>query len=344
MRCGGCGGKVGADVLQQALATLNDTPDQNRCPVPVRDDAALIGVSADPAAPLLVQSVDALKPLLDDPWLFARITTLHALSDLYAMHAQPHSAQLQVQLPLLHERLQIRDLQQLLLGVRQELQQAGAELLGGHTLEAETLQLGLTVNGFVQREKILRKGGAQPGDVLLLTKPLGSGALFAAFMRGAARGDWIDAALEHLLQSNAAAADLLATHHTHALTDVTGFGLLGHLLEMLDASDAGAELNLAQVPAMSGALDCIARGYRSTLSPSNQRARHRVSLQNIAADDPRYTLLFDPQTSGGLLAAVPAQHAAECLAQLQAAQIPAAIIGVVVEPAGASESAVLIRE
>lgn len=344
MRCGGCGGKVGADVLQQALATLNDTPDQNRCPVPVRDDAALIDVSADPAAPLLVQSVDVLKPLLDDPWLFARITTLHALSDLYAMHAQPHSAQLQVQLPLLSERLQIRDMQQLLQGVRQELQQAGAELLGGHTLEAETLQLGLTVNGLAQREKILRKGGARPGDVLLLTKPLGSGALFAAFMRGAARGDWIDAALQLLLQSNATAAEVLASDHAHALTDVTGFGLLGHLLEMLDASGVGAELNLAQVPAMTGALDCIARGYRSTLSPANQRARHRVSLQTIAADDSRYVLLFDPQTSGGLLTAVPAQQAQHCLEQLHAAQIPAAIIGAVVEKPPAPENTVLIRE
>ena len=348
MRCGGCGGKVGADVLQQALAALNDTPDektgQEQCPLPARDDAALIDVCADPVAPLLVQSVDVLKPLLDDPFLFARITALHALSDLYAMHAQPHSAQLQVQLPLLHERLQIRDMQQLLQGVRQELRQAGAELLGGHTLEAETLQLGLTVNGLAQRQQVLRKGGAQAGDRLLLTKPLGSGALFAAFMRGAARADWIDAALQHLLQSNALAADVLASHQAHALTDVTGFGLLGHLLEMLDASGVGAELNLAQVPAMNGALDCIARGYRSTLSPANQRARHRVSLQTIAADDPRYTLLFDPQTSGGLLAAVPARQAQHCLEQLRAVQIPAAIIGGVLEQASVSEAAVLMRE
>ena len=155
---------------------------------------------------------------------------------------------------------------------------------------------------------------------------------------------WIDAALQLLLQSNATAAEVLASHHAHALTDVTGFGLLGHLLEMLDASGVGAELNLAQVPAMNGALDCIARGYRSTLSPANQRARHRVSLQTIAADDPRYVLLFDPQTSGGLLAAVPAQQAQHCLEQLHAVQIPAAIIGAVVEKRPAPENTILIRE
>lgn len=338
MRCGGCGGKVGADVLQQALASLNETV----CAAPVRDDAAVISFPG--SASVLVQSVDSLKPLIDDPWLFARITTLHALSDLYAMHAQPHSAQLQVQLPLMHERLQIRDLQQILHGVRTELQRAGAELLGGHTLEAEALQLGLTVNGLALPQAILRKGGAQAGDCLLLTRPLGSGALFAAFMRGAARGDWIDAALEQLLQSNASAAAVLGAHGAHALTDVTGFGLLGHLLELLDASGVAAELQLHSIPALTGALDCIARGYRSTLSPANQRARHRVQLHGIAADDPRYLLLFDPQTSGGLLAAVPADTAHACVSTLQQANVPAVIVGRCINHCVAGEARVQVRD
>lgn len=325
MRCGGCGGKVGADVLQQALAGLNG--EEGACALPEPDDAAVIPLSDDPAADVLVQSVDVLKPLLDDPWLTGRITTLHALSDLYAMHARPHSVQVQVQVPVMAEALQVRDLQQLLQGVQREVERAGARLLGGHTLEADTLQLGLTVNGLAQPGQLLRKRGVQAGDVLILTKPIGSGALFAAAMRGAARTAWIDQAIPLLLQSNQAAADILFHHGAHALTDITGFGLVGHLLEMLRPDGLGAQLTLDGIPLLSGAVDCAAAGYQSTLAPANRRARHQVTLLDVAADDPRYTLLFDPQTQGGLLGAVPAAQAQACIDALTAAGFRAAIIG-----------------
>lgn len=328
MRCGGCGGKVGADVLQQALAGLEQpSAGTSTCPAPVRDDAAVVTLSADPAASVLVQSVDALKPLLDDPFLTGRITTLHALSDLYAMHATPHSAQLQVQLPIMAEALQVRDMQQLLQGVQTELQQAGAQLLGGHTLEAETLQLGLTVNGLAQPAALLRKSGARAGDLLLLTKPVGTGALFAAAMRGAAKAHWIDQAMPYLLQGNHQAAQILYEHAAHALTDITGFGLIGHLLEMLAAATIGAELDLASIPLLPGAAECVAAGYRSTLAPANLRARHQVTLENVSADDARFQLLFDPQTQGGLLAALPADRAQDALQALRAVHYHAAIVG-----------------
>jgi selenide, water dikinase len=327
MRCGGCGGKVGADVLQQALMNLNAVCDTAESATPVRDDAAVIALDEAQNGKVLVQSVDALKPLLDDPWLMGRIATLHALSDLYAMNASPHSAQLQIQLPILQERLQVRDMQQVLQGVQQELQQAGATLLGGHTLEGESLQIGLTVNGFAQASAILRKGGAQLGDRFILTKPLGTGALFAAAMRGAARAAWIDAALPLLLQSNRDAARILAQHDAHALTDITGFGLTGHWLEMLDAAALGAQVSLQILPVLDGALACLAAGYHSTLAPANQRARHRLVLDGVRAEEARYGLLFDPQTQGGLLAAVSAERADSCVDALQRAGFSAAIIG-----------------
>lgn len=325
MRCGGCGGKVGTDVLQQALAGLNG--EEGACALPEPDDAAVIALSDDPTADVLVQSVDVLKPLLDDPWLTGRITTLHALSDLYAMHARPHSVQVQVQVPVMAEALQVRDLQQLLQGVQREVVRAGAQLLGGHTLEADNLQLGLTVNGLAQPGQLLRKRGVQVGDALILTKPLGTGALFAAAMRGAAQTGWIDQAIPVLLQSNQAAADILFQHGAHALTDITGFGLVGHLLEMLRPDGVGAQLTLAHIPLLTGAVDCAAAGYQSTLAPANRRARHQVTLVDVAADDPRYTLLFDPQTQGGLLGAVPAARAQSCIDALTAAGCRAAIIG-----------------
>lgn len=331
MRCGGCAGKVGASVLQQALNRMQQPEHCQLTAAPGRDDAAVISWPASPTK--LVQSLDVLKPLVDDPYLFARLTTLHALSDLYAMHAQPHSAQLLVQLQHASESLQVRDMQQLLAGVEEELQRAGAELLGGHTLEGEQMQLGLCVNGQAQAQQLIGKQGLQAGDLLVLSKPLGSGALFAAAMRGAARGDWISQALDTLLQSNAQAAELFAQHQAHALTDITGFGLLGHLQEML--GHQGAELWLAQLPSLPGALEVLQQGYHSTLSPANRRLRHLLQpAPELDTNQPRYALLFDPQTCGGLLAAIAPQHWPDLQQASSQAGQPLWLIGKVTEQHG----------
>lgn len=322
-RCGGCGAKVGADILKQALIGLSES---------APDDAAIIILpnntdTHDDNAPVLVQSVDALKPLFDDPYLFARLATLHALSDLFAMHATPHSAQLLLEVPILKGTLQLRDLRQLLPGVQAELEQHGATLIGGHTLEGDNLQVGLNVNGFAHPQQLLRKRGVCEGDVLILTKPLGTGAIFSAAMRGAAEAAWIDQAIASMQVSNAYAADIFAQQGAHALTDVTGFGLLGHLAEMLQATNLRIMLKLSAVPVLEGALECIRRGYQSTLSPANRRVRHAFQLQGVSSDDPRYQLLFDPQTSGGLLASLPQTSAYTCLEALHAAGITAAAVG-----------------
>lgn len=376
-RCGGCGGKVGGDILQEALVALDAqvegdaqlAGDAAQCALAPAEDAAIIALPAslfsDNANAMvpqgaatgssaanpdqlrasqvaLVQSIDAIKPLFDDPWLFARIATVHALSDLFAMHAEPHSAQLLLQLPLLRPRLQQRDLQQVLQGVRTELAAHGAMLAGGHTLEAESLQVGLTVNAFARRDALLGKRGARPGDRLILTKALGTGVLFAAAMRGFSRAAWLDAAIESMLASNAKAASLLADGGARALTDITGFGLAGHLQEMLTGTPVGAILHLQALPVLPGARECLQQGYASTLAPANRRLLPASALraqtgrtdgvppQNEeagAVDAWRYELLFDPQTSGGLLAAVAAEQVDECLQRLQSAGVAACVIG-----------------
>lgn len=339
-RCGGCGGKVSGDVLQRALAELDATrsDDTGHCPLAPAEDAAVIVIpaidSADHAItegpskrPVLVQSVDALKPLFDDPWLFARVATEHALSDLFAMHAAPHSAQLLLQLPVLRERLLQRDLTQILHGVNAVLAAHGASLVGGHTLEADSLQIGLTVNAFAAPASLIRKRGANPGDVLILTKPLGTGALFAAAMRGYSQAGWIEAAIASMCTSNATAATILGTAGVHALTDVTGFGLAGHLQEMLGADRAGARLNLNALPVLPGVFECVQKGYESTLAPANHRLVQPWLDAVPAADEWRYRLLFDPQTSGGLLAAIAPVNVQRCLQMLQAAGVGACVIG-----------------
>jgi selenide,water dikinase len=197
-------------------------------------------------------------------------------------------------------------LRQIMAGASRTLQQEGMQLIGGHTAEGAELSLSLTVNGFIAANTSLTKGGMREGDVLVLSKPLGTGTLFAARMHQQARGAWIEHALDIMQQSNGPAARRLRERGAHAATDVTGFGLLGHLLEMCAASDCGATLVLDQLPALPGALDCLAAGIESTLAPENRRFADRLINAADFSAHPKFALLFDPQTSGGLLAALPA--------------------------------------
>ena len=178
----------------------------------------------------------------------------------------------------------------------------------------------------------MRKGGMRKGQWLLLTKPIGTGALFAAQMRGAADGSWVARALESMVLSNERSAQVLAEHGASACTDVTGFGLLGHLVEMAGASGARVSLSMGHVPLLAGASECVARGIFSSLQPANLRLKRAVANEGSALSHPSYPLLFDPQTAGGLLAAVPAERADACVAALRAAGYEhAAVVGEVLE-------------
>ena len=318
MRCGGCGSKVASAVLHRVLGRLPPAPHPD---VLVGfgggEDAAVLRV---PPGKLLVQSVDHFRTFLDDPWLFGRIAAHHCLSDLFAMGAEPRTAQAMVTLPFAPPAKVEQDLFDLLSGVTETLSEAGAALVGGHTAEGPECALGLTVNGLC--DTALLKTGAADGDRLFLTKPLGTGVVFAADMRAEAPGGTVDTALASMLRSNAAAARILRACGATACTDVTGFGLLGHLVEVLRASGADAELDLAALPRLQGADALLARGVRSSLHEAN--AAFGAALDGIDPHDPRAALLYDPQTSGGLLASVPAERADECASALAAAGCGAA--------------------
>jgi selenide,water dikinase len=188
--------------------------------------------------------------------------------------------------------------------------------------------LGFSVNGLADRETILRKGGMMPGDVLILTKPLGTGTLFAADMQQKAKGRWIEGALKSMVQSNRTAASCLFRHGASACTDVTGFGLLGHTVEMTKASGVDVEIDMAALPIMDGALDTVRLGILSSLQPANVRLRRAIRNMEAAREDERYPLMFDPQTSGGLLASIRPERAQDCLRELhELGYEHAAIIG-----------------
>ena len=315
MRCGGCGAKVPAPALARVMRRLG---------IEAGDDAALL---EPPRDALLVQTVDFFRAFVSDPYLFGKIAANHALGDVYAMGGTPESALAIAAVPPGREAVVEEDLYQLLRGGLEVLEAAGAKLVGGHSAEAAELALGFTVSGRVDPARVLRKGGLRPGDRLVLTKPLGTGTLLAAEMRGAAKAAWVEGAIATMLRPAGPAAAVLLAHGATACTDVTGFGLLGHLLEMLRASGADATLDLDAVPVLDGALETLGAGVASTLHPAN------AALETaLVGDDTsvRVQLLFDPQTAGGLLAGVPANRAETCVAALHDAGYPdAAVIGVV---------------
>jgi selenide,water dikinase len=287
-------------------------------------------VATTASGELLLQSVDGFPALVDDPWLNSRLTTLHACSDLWACGARVTSVQALVTVPEAGPRLQEDLLFQSLAGVRSVLDPLGASLIGGHTLEGRDgagLALALTVNGTVAPPHFWPKGPLQPGDLLLLSRPIGTGVLFAAAMAGAAEAAWLDGALALLQQSQAELVALLRAHGCRACTDITGFGLLGHLGEMVAAAgpgiaSAGVELDGAAVPALAGSRELLEQGHASTLAPSNASALAlldgpiRLKAPLSAA---QRGLLIDPQTCGPLLAALPAEQAPAALAAMRAA-------------------------
>lgn len=234
------------------------------------------------------------------------------------MGATAQSALAIANIPYAREAKVEETLYQLLSGAVKTLSEANTPLVGGHTTEGAELGFGLSCNGLVHPNKLLRKGGLQPEQMLVLTKALGTGTLFAADMRRQAKGRWIDSAVESMLLSNQAAATCLIQHGATACTDITGFGLIGHLIEMIQASsNVAVQLKLDAIPILEGARETIQQGIFSSLQPENLRAARYIANVEKVSDRPTYPLLFDPQTSGGLLAAIPAERAKDCLTSLQ---------------------------
>ncbi|WP_170417871.1 selenide, water dikinase SelD [Ruegeria arenilitoris] len=318
--CGGCGAKVGRGALQAALSTVQRSDRPDIAPLP-GDDAAMLtfgGVRQ-------VLTSDHLRSFVPDPVLMTRIAAIHALGDIWAMGATPQAVTATLILPRMSSQLQHRTMTEIMATAIEVMRSAGAEIVGGHSSMGDELTIGFTITGLCRSDPITLSGG-RPGDVLILTKPIGSGVLMAAEMAGQANGEWVVAAYDHMTRPQGDAARILA--QAHAMTDVTGFGLAGHLVGLCEASNCGAVLNLDAVPVMEGALELSQQGVRSSLFNDNRSIAPEVSIGGKA------DLLFDPQTAGGLLAAVLADDARNTCDHLRAAGYPAAVIGVLSDTPG----------
>jgi len=338
MRCGGCGAKVGATVLSRALAQLHPVQrDDVVVGLKDPDDAAVVRV---PPGKAMVHSVDFFRSFIDDPYLFGKVAANHALGDIWAMGAQAQSATAIATVPSGLESKVEDVLFQMMTGALEVLNDANCALVGGHTGEGKELALGFAINGLIDDDpsQLLRKNGMRPGDVLILTKPIGTGTLFAAHARLAAKGRWIDAALQSMVVSNQRGAQCLREFGATACTDLTGFGLLGHLVEMTRPSGVDAEIDLGALPLLDGAQECVDAGIVSSLQSANVRLRRALRNQEAMLKHPRYPLIFDPQTAGGLLASVPAERAEACIEALRALGYPhTAAIGRILEQGDALE-------
>ena len=338
--CGGCGAKVGADVLASVLSNLSGLYPQH-CPVTGADDAVLIPGSS---ASAIIQSIDTLRQIVADPFVMGRIAANHALSDLYASGAQPVSALASVCLPFATVQILPRDLEQLLAGALHEMATANCILTGGHTMAGSELNIGFVVNGISLSGdgNFLPKRGMREGDVLVLTKALGVGTLFAAHMQQRADGRDIQVATEMMLHSNAVASRLAVTNNALACTDITGFGLVGHLQEMLEPGQV-ININSAKLPALPGALESLTAGIRSTMHEANATAAASCVAVVGSFETARTELVYDPQTSGGLLIAVSPERADSlCEQLLDAGYLAATVIGGVQAPSPNTGAQIII--
>ncbi|SFH21275.1 selenophosphate synthase [Palleronia marisminoris] len=289
--CAGCGAKVGRGTLAAALARMPSVPRSDLEAGP-GDDAAILRLGNARQ----VITVDQLRAFTDDAGLLARIAALHALGDCHAMGATPQALLPVLTLPRLSPRLEARTLSEIMSALTAVAQDSGAAIAGGHSATGAEMQIGLTVTGLLDGRGTPLSGG-RPGDVLMLTKPLGTGLVLAGEMALDARGPEVATTWAAMAESQLT-LDLSAAH---AVTDVTGFGLAGHLMGLCDASGTGAEITLDTLPLLPGAERLMRAGTRSTLHDQNRETAATMTLP----DDPRAEILFDPQTAGGYLCAVP---------------------------------------
>jgi selenide,water dikinase len=319
MACGGCAAKLGALPLQSALAALPRAPEDPSVllGLEARDDVA---ATRDASGRTMLHNVDVIRAFCDDPWLVGRVAASNALSDLYAKGGRARHAQAVIGLPDLEAQLSRELLFQALSGLRSILDEVGVSLLGGHTTIGDELTIGLAVTGDgPAAEALLRHDGARPGDDLLLTQPLGTGVVLAADMRGLSRGAWVTEAYRLLQHVNDVAGRIALEQGVHAATDVTGFGLAGHLISLLRRRGLGAQLEREAIPLLPGAEGLWREGLRSTAHPAN-RAAFAPHVMGASPTDEAW--LFDPQTAGGLLLALDPKDTDRCLAAFREAGEP----------------------
>jgi selenide,water dikinase len=292
------------------------------------DDAGVYKISATQA---LVQTVDFFTPIVDDPFTFGQIAATNSLSDVYAMGGRPLSALAIVCFP---EKGELDVLQQILAGGLSKMMEAGCTVIGGHSVRDPEIKFGYAVTGTIHPERVWANANAQILDALVLTKGLGTGVISTAIKRGEASQSWIDAATRSMTTLNARAAEVASSSKfvIHAATDVTGFGLIGHAREMAAGSDVSIRIDSAQVPLLEGAIDCVRAGFiPGGLKNNREFAECLVSYDDSVPEEIR-TILFDPQTAGGLLLSVARADTDALLDALKSAGVPAMEIGEVLPP------------
>jgi selenide, water dikinase len=292
------------------------------------DDAGVYRLSADTA---LVQTVDFFTPVVDDPYTFGQIAATNALSDVYAMGGRPLTSLALVCFP---DKTDLSILERILAGGLSKMMEAGCTVIGGHSIRDEETKFGYSVTGLIHPDRVLANSGAKPGDRLLFTKALGTGVISTAIKKGRARQEWIDAAVASMTTLNKKAADVIAgnKYRVHGMTDVTGFGMIGHARELALASNVALRLHAGSVPLLPGAIDCVRAGdVPGGLKANRDFADCVVSYEPGISEEVK-TLLFDPQTAGGLLISVAAENSDDLLRAMNAASVAAVEIGEVLPP------------
>ncbi len=298
------------------------------------DDAGVYQIAADTA---LVQTVDFFTPIVDDPYTFGQIAAVNSLSDIYAMGGSPMTALALVCFP---EKSDITILEQVLAGGLSKMIEAGCTIIGGHSIRDDELKFGYSVTGRIHPADVLPNSGAAPGDRLILTKALGTGVISTAIKRGRARSAWVEAAVESMTTLNKTAAEVMTAtrlsaggdrhFRVHGCTDITGFGLIGHAREMALASQVSLRFRVKLLPLLEGAEECARAGFvPGGLNANRGFAECAVAYEHGISDEIR-TLLFDPQTAGGLLIAVAAQDSDALLHALRERGVQASLVGEVI--------------
>ena len=316
--CGGCAAKLGADLLADALAGLGaeTAPDELIAGLNPPDDAAVYRISDELA---IIGTLDFFPPLVDDPRTFGEIAAANALSDVFAMGGRVLFA---LSIAAFPEDLPPEVLTEIFAGASSKVREAGGTLAGGHTIRDPEPKYGLAVIGAAHPERLLRKGGAKPGDILVLTKPLGTGVLVSGSRQGLASASDMAAAIDGMRRLNRAASEVLVTFSTRGATDVTGFGLLGHGLEMARASGTRFVFEADALPALPGAILLAAAGVETAGAAHNRRFVAGSLEVGVGVPPELVTLAHDPQTSGGLMAAIPPDRLRDLEASLDLTEVP----------------------
>ena len=356
VKAGGCASKLSPAALDKVLGKLPRQHDPNvLVGFDHADDAGVYKIDPGTA---LVQTVDFFTPIVDDPYTFGQIAATNSLSDVYAMGGRPITALALVCFPANGE---LEILEQILAGGLSKMMEASCTVVGGHSIRDEETKFGYSVTGLIDPSRIFTNGGAQPGDRLLFTKSLGTGVISTAIKNGTAKQSWIDAAVRSMTTLNKAAAEVItvfcatATDHVaagsepalspakgpaqtehssaaldlpiHSLTDVTGFGLIGHAREMALASKVSLRFRINQIPLLEGALDCVRAGNLPGGLKNNRDFAECVVGYEEGIPEEFRTILFDPQTAGGLLIAVAPESLLHLIRALNVAGVPAVEIG-----------------